>query len=153
MISIVAATLYLSNAGRCRPGADFVGDATEIGPQGETEMTNPIAHFEIMGKDAIRLQAFYATVFNWKLSPPMPEMGNYSLFDNEGAGIGGGIGEGDPRVTVYIRVADLQAYKERVTQAGGQMLMPATQVTDTVTIALFADPAGNIIGLLRDTST
>jgi predicted enzyme related to lactoylglutathione lyase len=116
-------------------------------------MTNPIAHFEIMGKDAIRLQAFYATVFNWKLSPPMPEMGNYSLFDNEGAGIGGGIGEGDPRVTVYIQVADLQAYQERVTQAGGQMLMPATQVTDTVTIALFADPAGNTIGLLKDTST
>ena len=48
---------------------------------------------------------------------------------------------------------DLQAYQERVTQAGGQILMPATQVTDTVTIALFADPEGNTIGLLKDTST
>ena len=111
-------------------------------------MTNPMAHFEIMGKDAIRLQAFYAGVFDWKLSPPMPEMGDYSLFDNEGQGIGGGIGEGDPRVTVYIQVDDLQAYLERVTQAGGQVLMPATPVTDTLTIALFADPAGNTMGLL-----
>jgi predicted enzyme related to lactoylglutathione lyase len=100
-----------------------------------------------MSKDAIRLQAFYATVFDWKLSPPMPEMGNYSLFDNEGQGIGGGIGEGDPLVTLYIQVDDLEAYSERVTQAGGQMRMPATQVTDTVTIALFADPAGNTTGL------
>jgi uncharacterized protein len=115
-------------------------------------VTNPIAHFEIMGKDAIRLQAFYASVFDWKLSPPMPEMGNYSLFDSEGQGIGGGIGEGDPRVTVYIQVGDLQAYVERVTQAGGRMLMPPTPVTDTVTIALFADPEGNTIGLLVDNS-
>jgi predicted enzyme related to lactoylglutathione lyase len=30
--------------------------------------------------------------------------------------------------------------------------MPATQVTDTVTIALFADPAGNTTGLLKDSS-
>ena len=48
-----------------------------------------------MGKDAIRLQAFYASVFHWKLSPPMPDMGNYSLYDPEGEGPGGGIGEGE----------------------------------------------------------
>lgn len=111
-------------------------------------MTNPVAHFEIMGKDAIGLQAFYAGVFDWKVSPPMPEMGNYSLVDPEGDGVGGGIGEGDPRVTLYIQVADLAAYLERVTAAGGQVLMPPTAVTETLTIALFADPAGNTIGLL-----
>jgi uncharacterized protein len=115
-------------------------------------MTNPIAHFDIMGKDSVALQAFYAKVFDWKLSPPMPEMGNYSLVDNEGQGIGGGIGEGDPRVTLYIRVDDLEAYMARVTQAGGQVLMPATPVTETVSIALFADPAGNTTGLLVDRS-
>jgi uncharacterized protein len=113
-------------------------------------MTNPIAHFEIIGPDAIRLQAFYAGVFDWKLSPPMPDMGNYSLFDSEGQGIGGGIGEGDPRVTVYIQVDDLDAYMERVAQAGGRVLTPAMPATGTVTIALFADPAGNTIGLLTE---
>jgi predicted enzyme related to lactoylglutathione lyase len=95
---------------------------------------------------------FYAGVFDCKLSPPMPEMGNYSLYDSEGQGIGGGIGEGDARVTVYIQVDDLQAYMERLVQAGGQILMPEMRATDTVTIALFADPAGNTIGLLRDSS-
>ena len=113
-------------------------------------MANPVAHFEIIGEDAIRLQAFYATVFDWKLSPPMPEMGNYSLYDPEGEGLGGGIGEGDPRVTIYIRVPDLAAYLERVTQAGGRILMPATPVSETLTIALFADPAGNTIGMLTE---
>jgi predicted enzyme related to lactoylglutathione lyase len=111
-------------------------------------VTDHIEHFEIIGPDAVRLQAFYASVFDWKLSPPMPEMGNYSLYDSEGQGIG----EGDARVTVYIQVDDLQAYMERLVQAGGQILMPEMRATDTVTIALFADPAGNTIGLLRDSS-
>lgn len=115
-------------------------------------MTSPIVHFDIMGHDAIALQAFYAKAFDWTLSPPMPEMGNYSLFDNEGQGIGGGIGEGDPRVTLYIRVDDLEAAMARVTAAGGQILTPPMPVTETATIVLFADPAGNTTGLLRDTA-
>ena len=115
-------------------------------------MTSPIAHFEIMGKDAIALQAFYAAAFDWKLSPPVPEMGNYSLYDPEGEGIGGGIGEGDPRVTVYLRVDDLQASLERVISVGGQVLMQPTPVMGTLTIALIADPAGNTLGLLTGNS-
>lgn len=112
-------------------------------------MTNPIMHFEIIGKDAIALQEFYAAAFDWKLSPPMPEMGNYSLFDNEGRGIGGGIGEGDPRVTIYIEVDDPQACMDRAIAAGATMLMPVTQIMETVTIGMFADPAGNVMGLLK----
>jgi predicted enzyme related to lactoylglutathione lyase len=38
-------------------------------------MPNPIMHFEIIGKDALKLQKFYADVFHWKLSPPVAEMG------------------------------------------------------------------------------
>ena len=56
-------------------------------------------------------------------------------------------------LTLYIQVDDLRAYLERVIQAGGQMLMPATQATDTVTIALFADPEGNTSGLLQANPT
>jgi len=114
-------------------------------------MTNPVTHFEIMGKDAIALQKFYADVFGWKLSPPVAEQANYSLFDNEGHGIGGGIGEGDPRVTVYIEVDDPQAYLDKATKAGAKTLMEVTQVMGDVTIALFADPQGNTVGLLKAT--
>jgi len=112
-------------------------------------MTNPVTHFEIIGKDAIALQKFYADVFGWKLSPPIAEMGNYSLFDNEGHGIGGGIGEGDARVTVYIEVDDPQAYLDKATKAGAKMLMEVSQVTPEVTIALFSDPQGNMVGLTK----
>ncbi len=112
-------------------------------------MSNPVMHFELMGKDAIALQKFYADVFGWKLSPPMAEFGNYSLLDNEGKGIGGGIGEGDPRVTVYIEVDDPQAYLDKAVQAGATVLMEVTKVTEDTIIALFADPAGNMTGLLK----
>jgi uncharacterized protein len=110
---------------------------------------NPVAHFEIMGKDAIELQKFYADVFAWKLGPPAADMGDYSLLDNEGEGIAGGIGEGDPGVTVYIEVDDPQAYLDKVVLAGGKITMPVTPIMDTVTIAMFADPAGNSVGLVK----
>lgn len=112
-------------------------------------MVNPVMHFEVMGKDAIALQRFYASVFGWKLSAPEAEFGNYSLFDNEGKGIGGGIGEGDPRVSVYIEVDDPQAYLDRAVAAGAKVLMPVTQIMEGTTIAMFADPAGNIMGILK----
>ncbi len=115
-------------------------------------MSNPVTHFEIIGKDALKLQKFYADVFAWKLGAPAREFGNYSLFDNEGKGIGGGIGEGDARVTVYIDVDDPQAYLDKALKAGGKMLMPVTHVMEGVTIALFADPGGNTVGLSKSNS-
>jgi len=115
-------------------------------------MANPVTWFEIIGEDPVALQKFYADVFNWKLSPPVPEMGNYSMLDNQGHGIGGGIGGnmgGPSRVTIYIEVDDPQAYLDRAAAAGATVLMPVMTVTEGVTIAQFADPQGHIIGLLK----
>lgn len=122
-------------------------------------MPNPVTWFEIIGKDATEaatLQKFYGDTFNWKLSPPVAEMGHYSMLDNEGKGINGGIGGsmgGPSHVTVYIEVDDPQAYLDKVTKAGGKTVMPVMQVTPEVTIAQFADPAGHIIGLLKSVPT
>ena len=112
-------------------------------------MSSPVMHFEIIGKDAIALQKFYADVFGWKLSPPVAEMGNYSMFDNQGKGIGGGIGEGDPRVSVYVSVHDPAAYMKEIEKAGGTMIMPVTRITENVTIGMFKDIAGNIMGVMK----
>jgi len=35
-------------------------------------MPNPVVHFEVLGKDAEALQAFYGKVFDWELNPVMP---------------------------------------------------------------------------------
>lgn len=115
-------------------------------------MPNPVMHFEIIGQDAIALHKFYGDIFGWKLSPPAAEMGNYSVVDTESTGIGGGIGAGDPRVTIYIEVDDPHAYMDKVIKAGAKMVMEVTPILENITIGMFADPAGNIIGLMKTTS-
>jgi uncharacterized protein len=97
-------------------------------------MPNPVMHFGLMGRDAIALQKLYADVFDWRLSPPQPEFGNYSLLDNEGKGISGGIGDGDPRVTVYVEVDDPQAYLDKAVAGGTKVLMPVTKIMEGTTI-------------------
>jgi len=115
-------------------------------------MPNPVTWFEIIGADSAKLQKFYADVFAWKLSPPMAEMGNYSMLDHEGQGIQGGIGgqEGDQaRVSVYIQVDDPQAYLDKAAANGAPVIMPATQIMPDTMIGLFLDPAGLTMGVLK----
>ena len=116
-------------------------------------MANPVTWFEIIGKDAVGLQKFYKEIFDWKLSPPQPEMGMYSMLENDGQGINGGIGgtaEDAPRVTIYIQVDDPQAYLDKINQAGGKTVVPVTEIPGVgVTFAQFSDPGGQVIGLLK----
>ena len=78
---------------------------------------------------------------------------NYGLVDAHVEGSpSGGIGptQGGPGwVTVYVQVDDLQAYLNKAESLGGKTIMPPTEIPDYVTIALFADPHGNTIGLVK----
>lgn len=112
-------------------------------------MANPVTWFEIIGKDSARLQKFYRDVFAWKLTPPAPEMGNYSMLEDHAPGMGGGIGAGDPRISVYAEVADPQAYVDKAVAAGAKVVMPVTQITPTTIIAMLTDPAGNTFGIMK----
>ena len=112
-------------------------------------MANPVMWFEVMGKDSAGLQRFYREVFGWKLTPPVKEMGNYSMLERPDTGIGGGFGEGDPRVSVYIETPDPQRFVDKAVASGATVLMPVTQVTPTTTIAMLMDPAGNTFGVMK----
>jgi len=115
-------------------------------------MGQPIVHFEIMGKDASKLHKFYGDLFGWKVGEAMPDMGNYALVDGASSGLAGGIGEdsdGDARVTIYAQVPDLQATLDRAVAMGGKVLMQPTEIPGSVTFAMFADPAGNTMGIIK----
>jgi uncharacterized protein len=112
-------------------------------------MANPVMWFEVMGKDSAGLQRFYREVFGWKLTPPVKEMGNYSMLERPDTGIGGGFGEGDPRVSVYIETPDPQRFVDKAVASGATVLMPVTQITPTTTIAMLMDPAGNTFGVMK----
>ena len=115
-------------------------------------MGQPVVHFDISGKDAIKLQNFYTELFDWKVGEAMPDMGNYALIDAASSGLAGGIGQGPtgaPRVCVYVQVPDLQATLDQAVAKGGKVVLPPMEIPGVVTLAEFADPEGNVIGLVK----
>jgi predicted enzyme related to lactoylglutathione lyase len=113
-------------------------------------MPNPVVHFEIGGKDVSKLHQFYKDAFDWEINS-VPTM-NYSTIAPGGTdGIGGGIGhtDGPGHVTFYIQVDDLNAYLARIERLGGKIVMPPIEIPNVVGLAMFADPEGHIIGLVK----
>jgi len=114
-------------------------------------MGNPVVHFEINGADAQKLAGFYGELFGWKVSFDNP-MG-YGLVDTDagGKGMAGGIGrseDGRPFVTFYVEVDDPQAALDKAESLGGRTIVPVTELP-MVTFALFADPEGNVVGVVK----
>ena len=114
-------------------------------------MGAPVVHFEIVGGKGSQLETFYRDLFGWKIDSNNPM--KYGIVETGGGpgGINGGVGpanDGSKRVSVYARVEDLQAALDRVERLGGKTVLPPTEVPGGPKLAMFADPAGNITGLL-----
>jgi predicted enzyme related to lactoylglutathione lyase len=114
-------------------------------------MGNPVIHFEVVGKDVAALSSFYEELFGWKTAA-IEGMG-YSMVEKEGDGIAGGIGtsqDGSSHVTFYVAVDDPQAALDKAESLGGKTIQPVMTIPDMVTLALFADPEGHVIGLVAN---
>ncbi len=113
----------------------------------------PIVHFEVMSRNGKRAIEFYKTLFGWKIDDNNPM--KYGLV-NTGVkeSIQGGIGQVDgktsPYVTFYIGVNDPQKYLDNVVRLGGKVVVPVTEIPNMVTYAQFADPEGNVVGLVKN---
>jgi uncharacterized protein len=113
-------------------------------------MPDKVMHFEIHGRDGKRLQDFYASLFEWKIDANNPM--KYGMVSGEPPGIAGGITESPhPMVTFYVAVADLAAALKKAERLGGRTVMAPTTVPNGPEIAQFADPEGNVIGLVKGT--
>jgi predicted enzyme related to lactoylglutathione lyase len=113
-------------------------------------MAHPVVHFEVCGPDAAALQKYYADLFGWSVDAGNP-MG-YGMVSAEEGGIAGGIAgteDGAPRVTFYVMTDDLQSTLDSAEQLGGKTVLPPTDVPGGPSIAMFTDPQGNAIGLLK----
>jgi predicted enzyme related to lactoylglutathione lyase len=113
-------------------------------------MGAPVMWFEIVGKEGKKLQDFYSGLFDWSINADNPM--NYGMVDN-GKGIGGGIGpaqNGQPWTGFYVEVEDVQAALDKAGSLGGTTVMPPMKIEEyNLTIAMFADPEGNQIGLMH----
>jgi predicted enzyme related to lactoylglutathione lyase len=104
-----------------------------------------IVRFEIGCEDTGKTQAFYAGVFDWKITP-----GGAGLAIDTGSEPSGGItslGHEPRHYTMFYveteNVADSLADIERL---GGKRLVGPVKLP-TGTFAWFADPEGNTVGL------
>jgi predicted enzyme related to lactoylglutathione lyase len=122
-------------------------------------MAAPVTHFEINAKDSKRAHQFYSSLFGWSIeSTGDATTGMVYGMVNTGVkmGINGGIGQaqegGHPSVTFYVQVEDLQSHLDRAVALGGRVIVPLTEMTG-VTFAQFADPEGNIVGMIKGPQT
>jgi predicted enzyme related to lactoylglutathione lyase len=119
-------------------------------------MGNPVVHFEITGKDGDKLKGYYSELFGWEIDSNNP-MG-YGIVQREanlnsdGVGIGGGIATGpegyEGHVTFYVEVPDVEEALAKAESLGGTRMMGPERVMDQLTIGLFTDPEGHVIGVL-----
>ena len=114
-------------------------------------MAHPVMWFEVLGQDSDKLCGFYGNLFGWKIAADNP--GKYGVVDTgEARGIPGGVGQTYPGtrswVTFYVETPDIAASLREVEQSGGTVVMPRT-VLPEVTIGVFADPEGHVIGLVE----
>jgi predicted enzyme related to lactoylglutathione lyase len=118
---------------------------------------NPVVHFEVVGRDPKRLQAFYGRAFDWDIGAPIAALGEYAFAKPNGTGgIAGGIGgvrdDYDGHVTFYVEVANLEVALRKIFALGGRTLMPPERIPGGTRFALFADPEGHAIGLVENSS-
>ena len=122
-------------------------------------MGQPIVHFEVIGKDGDKLRSYYSELFGWEFGEVIGPT-NYAVVPRDGntnadgIGIGGGVGTGpegyDGHVTFYVEVPDVEAALAKAESLGGTRTMGPHKMSEPdIEIALFTDPEGHTIGLVK----
>ena len=78
-------------------------------------------------------------------------MGGYGLVQ-DASPVPGGIGQtpqGPGWTTFYVQVDDVEATLATAVADGGAVLMPPTNIPDGGLIAVFADPEGRPVGVVK----
>jgi predicted enzyme related to lactoylglutathione lyase len=113
-----------------------------------------VVHFEIHADDPQRALNFYNSVFGWKAEKwEGPE--DYWLITTgpeDKPGINGGLMKRkDPAGSVYnsIEVPSVDEFVEKITKAGGQIVVPKMPIPGVGWLAYFKDTEGNISGVFQ----
>jgi hypothetical protein len=122
-------------------------------------MGQPVVHFEIIGNDGDKLRSYYSELFGWEFGDTIGPT-NYAVVPRDGntnadgVGIGGGVGTGPEgyggHVTFYVEVPDVEAALAKAESLGGTRTMGPHKMSEPeIEIALFTDPEGHTIGLVK----
>ena len=112
-----------------------------------------IEFLELASDDPPATRAFLEHVFGWTFRPtPMPS-GEYLSAETPGGGRGGirpTRATESPSSLNYIRVRDLGAALARVSEAGGEIVLPRVDVPQMGSFFWFRAPGGPILACWQD---
>jgi uncharacterized protein len=122
-------------------------------------MEQPVIHFEVIGADGDKLRSYYSQLFGWEFGDPIGPT-NYAVTprnaneNGNAAGIGGGVGTAPEgyggHVTFYVQVPDVGAALDKAESLGGTRMMGPDEIPEVgITLGLFTDPEGHVIGVVK----
>ena len=114
-------------------------------------MGAPLCHFEFMSDDPDKCKGFYKGVLGWEFDDS--SMPDYTLIKTDKEP-GGGLMKRPAEVpgvclSVYFLVEDIEATLAKVTEHGGQVLVPKTEIPSVGHYAFFTDLEGIGVGLFQ----
>ena len=122
-------------------------------------MGRSVVHFEIVGSDGEALRRSYGDLFDWKFD--VNDQFGYGTVAREenlgedGVGIGGGVGQapsgGDGHPTFDVAVPEVEETLAAAERVGATSLMGPEEVLEGLTLGMFPDPEGNVVGVLHGT--
>jgi predicted enzyme related to lactoylglutathione lyase len=112
-------------------------------------MTRPVTYVEINSPDLARSCAFFEQVFGWA-PEPFAASDYFVAAAGDGPGIDTGLlasRDGNARTVPIIRVDDLDAVTEAVSEHGGAVVVPPFAIAGVGRACYVTDPAGVLVGL------
>ena len=121
-----------------------------------TNTANRPAWVDLASPDAAASRAFYAKLFGWDVEVNAdPQYGGYGLARVDGKDAAGISPKMDPSAptawSVYLGTDDIDAAAQRVSAAGGTVVMAPFDVGDQGRVAVFQDPSGAFISSWQGT--
>lgn len=116
-------------------------------------MASPIVHIDLVATDPAQSAQFYADVFGWERQ--YDEYFDYHMFSAP-PGPGGGFVQAGTSMgmenninqpLIYLGSDDIDASLARIEAHGGKQITGKTEIPGVGWFAVFADPAGNRMGL------
>ena len=110
---------------------------------------------ELATSDAAKCKEFYTKLFGWTaIDKPMGPM-TYTIFQHEGRDVGGMMQMGPEWGNIpshwmsYVHVADCDAAAKRLTELGGKVCVPPTDIPNVGRFAVVSDPSGATFSIIK----
>jgi predicted enzyme related to lactoylglutathione lyase len=115
-------------------------------------MANAFVHCELSADDVVAARKFYSKVFDWKIGPADPKMGDYAMIDVGSKTSGGGLTKkmmsGQPTAWLtYVEVDSVKKTMAKAQKAGATPVVAFQSLGAMGAIGVFMDPQGATLGL------